>query len=104
MNEFTKATDIPPEVKQLVWERDRKRCIVCGSTEAMPNAHVVRRSHGGQGKETNIVTLCRRCHDLYDNGTGEKHDKIRRYIRAYMVYLYGPTWSEKGQIYHRKEE
>lgn len=101
MNDRTRATDIPQAVKDIVWIRDRKRCIICGDPHAMPNAHVVRRSQGGQGIESNIVTLCRRCHDLYDNGHGEKHDKIAKYIRAYMLLEYGAKWSEDGQIYRK---
>ncbi len=37
------ATDISMNVKQKVWERDGGRCIVCGNSMAMPNAHYIPR-------------------------------------------------------------
>ena len=39
----TKATDIPQEVKQRVFDRDNGLCIVCHHP-GMPNAHFIRRA------------------------------------------------------------
>lgn len=68
MTKRTRALDITPHVKKLVWERDGGKCILCGSQfTAMPNAHYISRAHSGLGVEQNIVTLCMDCHHAYDN-------------------------------------
>ena len=72
MHKLTKATSIPRSVKDAVWERDQHRCILCGSHQGAPVAHVIRRSQGGMGIERNIVTLCPHCHREFDEG---KHHK-----------------------------
>lgn len=99
----SKATDIPQAVKERVWERDNHCCVVCGSPNAFPNAHIVSRAKSGKGIETNIVTLCgyagNDCHRRYDNGTKEEHDLIDAIIVRHMKSIYGDTWSKENQIY-----
>ena len=50
-----KAVAIPPDVKKRVSERDSfdgwPCCILCGSAEGQPNAHVIPRSDNGMGIE-----------------------------------------------------
>lgn len=96
-----KALSIPRTVKARVWEWDEHRCIYCGSAYAFPEAHVVPRSRGGLGIEENIVTLCRLCHDAYDNGTSTMRQEIGAYLREYLKNLY-PDLDEEKVIY-RKE-
>lgn len=102
-----KVTDITPQVKLEVWERDKRRCVYCGNTyNVMPNAHVVPRSKGGMGIPTNIVTLCtnfteNKCHHYYDNGTREQRDKIDAKIVAYMKRHYGEDWCKEDQVYKK---
>ena len=57
------ACDIPIVVRDAVYSRDNKCCIICGSPNAKANAHYIPRSHGGLGIEQNIVTLCLACID-----------------------------------------
>ena len=79
-----KATDISQRVKEIVWERDKGRCVVCGNKfNVMPNAHILSRSHGGLGIETNIVTLCsnftiNKCHYKFDNGTKKERQDVTK--------------------------
>lgn len=105
MHKQTKAVDVPPAVKRAVWERDGRRCVLCGSfRDAAPNAHVIPRSQGGLGVEENIVTLCLACHDRYDNGEGRAY--TREELTAYLREKY-PDWSEEGLRYRKyrgKEE
>lgn len=56
---------------------------------------------GGLGIEENILTLCRLCHDAFDNGTATMRQEIGNYCRDYLKALY-PGWDEKNLIY-RKE-
>jgi len=65
----------------------------------MPNAHYIPRSQGGLGVEENVVTLCRRCHDLYDN-SGQR-PLLGREIEGYLRRQY-PGW-ERDRFIYRKE-
>ena len=96
-----KACDIPKKVKDRVWERDNQRCIICGSNQAMPNAHFIRRSQNGLGIEENIVTLCMRCHMMYDQGVDRR--AIETYIENYLKNLY-PDWTREKLIYKKWED
>lgn len=96
-----KACDISQKVKNRVWERDEGCCIICGNPQAMPNSHYIKRSRGGLGVEQNIATMCMSCHHEYDNGSGEKHDYVKRKFKEYLVNYY-PDWNEED-LYYKKE-
>lgn len=101
------ATNISQRVKKTVWERDKGRCVVCGNNyNVMPNAHIVPRSKGGLGIETNIVTMCtnfteNKCHYKYDFGTKKERQKIKEKLIEYMKEQYG-EWIEEEQIYKKR--
>lgn len=96
-----KACDISKKVKDRVWDRDGHRCIICGSPYAWPNSHYVRRSQNGLGIEENIVTMCLRCHGMYDQG-GER-EYIRQYTEKYLRSKY-PDWNPDKLVYNKWEE
>lgn len=105
MSNRTNTLDISESVKSKVWERDKHRCVVCGSYQAMPNAHILSRAHGGLGIETNIVTLCTelsplKCHRRFDFGTKKEHDEILEIITGHMKSKY-PGWSIENQRYKK---
>ena len=93
-----KACDITKKVKDIVWLRDGGRCIICGSGWAMPNSHYIRRSQGGLGIEENIVTMCQRCHRMYDQGPERK--QIAAYTERYLRSKY-PNWNPEKLIYKK---
>ena len=95
----SKACDITQAVKKKVWERDGERCIICGSPNAMPNAHFIPRSKGGLGIEQNIVTLCLNCHHAYDNTADRQIYRAK--IKAYLEGIYGLEWSEENLLYKK---
>ena len=95
----SKACDITQAVKKKVWERDEQRCIICGSPNAMPNAHYIPRSKGGLGIEQNIVTLCQNCHHKTDN-TAERPVYLK-YIKGYLQGKYGDEWDEEKLTYKK---
>ena len=96
-----KACDISAKVKQIVWERDNHQCIICGNRQAMPNSHVVRRSSGGLGIEQNIVTMCQRCHAMYDQYIDRS--AMENYIEQYLKGIY-PDWDREKLIYRKWED
>lgn len=90
---------IPKNVKERVWERDNRKCVLCGKTySAYPVAHFIARSHGGLGIEENIVTLCLQCHCDYDNS--DKRSELRDRLRGYLKTKY-PEWDET-KLYYKK--
>lgn len=99
MNKRTKALQIPPAVKEKVWERDGGCCVYCGSHYAAPVAHYIARSHGGLGIEENILTLCDECHRKYDQTT--KRREMREFFRDYLKSKY-PEWAENNLTYRRQ--
>ena len=98
MQKRTKKTAISKEVKEKVFLRDNKRCIICGNSKAYPNAHYIRRSKGGLGIEENIVTLCSKCHHNFDNGT--KRNEYQELIRDYLLHKY-TNWNEQMLVYKK---
>lgn len=96
-----KACDIPKKVKDRVWERDNHQCIICGSNQAMPNSHVVRRSQNGLGIEENIVTMCFRCHSMYDQHCDRK--AMEAHIEKYLKNIY-PDWNREKLTYKKWSE
>ena len=97
MNNRTKALQIPPRVKRIVYERDGGRCIICGAS-GNPDAHYVSRAQGGLGIEENVVTLCWCCHRIYDQT--EKRETYRRVIAEYLQGCY-PNWDANNLIYRK---
>lgn len=98
MHRETKSTKISGETKQIVWDRDAGRCVLCGSVSAGPHCHYVRRSHGGMGIEQNIWTGCNICHEKFDSESsdGELHSIIKSYLKSWYE-----NWDESQLIYKK---
>lgn len=96
-----KACDITKKVKDIVWERDGGKCIICGSRYAFPNSHFIRRSQNGKGIPENIVTMCQRCHMMYDQGPERK--LIATYTERYLRSKY-PGWDKSKLTYKKWED
>ena len=97
----SKACDISQKVKDLVWYRDRQRCVVCKRfvPKTCANAHYIKRSQGGLGIPKNIVTLCPNCHYEEDHGQNTKfYESI---IEDYLKGIYGPNWNREDLIYKK---
>lgn len=122
MNNRAKATSIPKKIREEVYARD-KCCIICGSPNGVPNAHLVPRSQSGLGiKEkvlkfldyidalffpdnerhyqvaVNVVTLCNLCHHEMDNGKNSL--EIKEKVRAYLNRLY-PEVTDEMRKYNK---
>ena len=97
MHKRTKACAISKKTKEIVYKRDKGRCIFCGAP-GLPEAHVVPRSHGGLGIEQNIITACRPCHDRLDNSTDRKQmlQKAADHLRRFY-----PDWNRQDLIYDK---
>lgn len=93
----TKLTSISREVKKKVYVRDGGKCIVCGRP-GLPEAHYIRRSHGGLGIEENIVTMCRECHREFDEG--KNHEAIKAWVEEYLDKFY-PDFPNEKRVYSK---
>lgn len=98
----TKATDIPPEVRKAVEQRDSINgapcCIFCGSPNARGEAHVIARSQAGLGVERNVITVCRSCHQQFDEGQAKA--LYRERAKEYLKSKY-PDWNEEDLVYNK---
>ena len=97
----SKALAISADTKKAVYKRDNGLCVYCHSP-GLPEAHYIARSHSGLGIEQNILTLCRRCHDLYDRGPRQTREHMRRVFRDYLSGKY-EDWDESQLVYRRQQ-
>lgn len=97
MNRRTKALDIPPRVKKIVYSRDGGLCVLCGSPGA-PNAHYISRGQSGLGIEQNVVTLCQTCHMAYDQSF--QREILKNEIADYLRSKY-PGWDDIRLTYQK---
>jgi 5-methylcytosine-specific restriction endonuclease McrA len=91
-----RKTEISPEVRKQVYERDSwdetPCCVYCGRQHPEIH-HYVERSRGGMGIPENLVCLCTRCHRQLHNG--DKH--IKKFCRSYLESKY-ENWDEESLI------
>lgn len=52
---------ISQEVKDMVWNRDRGRCVICNGNEKLEFDHLIPYSKGGSDTYRNIQLLCEAC-------------------------------------------
>ncbi|MBU4565810.1 MAG: HNH endonuclease [Proteobacteria bacterium] len=52
---------IPDSVRLFVWQRDKGKCVRCGSAEKLEFDHIIPVVKGGSNTERNIQLLCERC-------------------------------------------
>lgn len=93
----TKALEIPPRVKEAVYERDGGACIWCAK-QGQPNAHYIPRSRGGLGIEENILTLCWDCHMKYDQT--DNRERMGVFFKGYLKSKYA-DWDETKLVYKK---
>ena len=97
----TKATEISKNVKEIVWKRDKHKCIFCHKQVPLECAccHFIPRSLGGLGIPENIYTGCSDCHREQDNGLNTKvYDaKVENYLKS----IYGAEWDKSKLIYKK---
>lgn len=88
------STD-PQAVREAVKIRDDNRCVNCGKgpeNAKLDVHHVVPRGQGGSDRISNLVLLCRRCHDA-------AHEK--QYAPTVDFQSTGDMQKEEFELYRR---
>lgn len=70
ISEPTRSRHISESVKDSVWNRDRGKCVECGSNEKLEFDHIIPFSKGGSNTKRNIQLLCEACNRSKSNRIG----------------------------------
>ncbi len=65
-----KREHIPQDVKDVVWNRDGGKCVICGSNEKLEYDHIIPFSKGGSNTIRNLQLLCETCNRQKSNKIG----------------------------------
>lgn len=57
----TKRRQIPKKNRELIINRDGRKCFYCGSTERLTVDHIIPLKHGGSNLASNMITSCHSC-------------------------------------------
>lgn len=94
----TKATSISQSVKFDVCERDKYKCIYCGTTYGLTIAHYISRANGGLGIPQNLACVCMECHRQLDQST---HRKVMlEQFEKYLISKYS-DWNVNDLKYRK---
>jgi 5-methylcytosine-specific restriction endonuclease McrA len=69
-NEDTRREPIPQDVMDKVWNRDKGKCVQCGSQEHLEFDHIIPFSKGGATTYRNLQILCKKCNIEKSNKIG----------------------------------
>lgn len=90
MTKRSQWCEFDKETRKIIKERDKGRCIFCGSKGPLQIAHIfLSRAFGGRGCKENGVFLCITCHQILDNPIGGKQrlqkEVIENHCRRYLI-------------------
>lgn len=78
---------VAPNRRKQCFDRDKNKCVKCGSTDRLTADHVVPKSMGGQDCLRNLQTLCYLCNE-------SKGAAVRQYTNYKGTRAYIQTWRE----------
>ena len=76
------------------WSEADTRCWRCGYKRDLQRCHIIPHSRGGKDEPSNIVLLCKRCHQEGPNV--EDSEIMWDWIKAYAVPGYDTFWRFMG--------
>jgi 5-methylcytosine-specific restriction endonuclease McrA len=80
---------VDPGAILAAWERDNRRCLICGE-RVRPSSvhHIVSRGAGGPDVPENLITLCRLHHQGAESGQYTPGE-LRQILSERYGYQYG---------------
>lgn len=97
----SQACSFSPKAKKEIFDRDRGRCIVCQTAQALTYAHYLSRNRGGLGIVHNGVLLCLNCHHRTDHTVERK--MMLAFIKNYLISKHD-DWNEDALKYSKSHE
>ena len=84
-----RAASVPyARLRKEILARDNWRCQVCGRLKNLDVHHLRRRSALGEDLETNLITLCRECHQmLHGSAPTGNSSNVDRPMRRWISFL-----------------
>ena len=94
-----------PDTVQSIRERDHDKCRRCGKGGAgglfgMHTHHIIYKSQGGLGVESNGARLCNECHAAV-HSEGRRAREILQIIVAAEAFL---TWRQAERLWEREND
>ena len=65
-------------IRNRIIKRDGNQCVLCGTKRTPFYAHHIHyRAHGGDDDPTNLITVCKRCHESFP-----QHTLVSEYMKS----------------------
>ncbi|MDA2913595.1 HNH endonuclease [Acidobacteriia bacterium AH_259_A11_L15] len=74
---FRLDADSYRRLSRQVLERDGWRCQNCGRSNELQIHHIISRSHLGNDREENLITLCANCHREFGRSPNRPSAQLR---------------------------
>lgn len=84
------------DIKKEVFARDKNKCIICGGNDWLQLAHVVPFRETFAKEERELISLCKKCHKIFD----ELNEFETKKIFDYMCKIY-PNYEKEYKMTYR---
>jgi hypothetical protein len=81
-------------IKAQAKERDRFRCLACGSTKNLTIDHILPRANGGANVLENYQTMCQPCNSIKNDTYVDFLVMSQVQKRLWLLEQFGPDWRE----------
>ena len=78
-------SELYEQLRNGVLRRDGWRCQLCGTMSNLEVHHKEFRSHSGDDSEQNLITICRKCHQLVHGELRSRSQKNRESERGFLA-------------------
>jgi len=73
--------------RKAIYRRDGFQCVLCGYPETLQLHHAIPRGQGGADTESNVITLCSRCHQAAHGFKVEGWPEPEEIMQSCIEYL-----------------
>jgi 5-methylcytosine-specific restriction endonuclease McrA len=90
--------DVYGALRSQVLRRDHWKCQVCGKMTNLEVHHMRFRSRGGDDSESNLITLCARCHNSVHSRSQSSEPTSGKMNSHKLDKAYGPISKILGHL------